>query len=107
MQTEGQHEVPVLRAGQGHGEVIVDALLQLVQHGQAVRRRKVNLRLAHRIGDARTLQGMNGHDEPSTARKRGAEPVRSRQSAVRILSSLCARRETFPATETACLPLSH
>jgi hypothetical protein len=30
--------------------VIVDAFLELVQHGEAVRRREVHARLAHRVG---------------------------------------------------------
>ena len=61
MQAEGKDQIAVVAAGNGHGEVVVDSLFQLVQHGQAVRCGEVHLRLRHRIDRTRRRQWMNRH----------------------------------------------
>jgi hypothetical protein len=50
MQPERQDQVAVFVAGDSAGEVIVDALFELVQHGEAMCGGELDLRLPHRIG---------------------------------------------------------
>jgi hypothetical protein len=56
MQAEGQDQVAIVLARHGDGEVVVNALLELVQHRKAVRSSKVDFCLLNRISSQR-LQG--------------------------------------------------
>jgi hypothetical protein len=60
VQAEGQDQVAIVAAGHGDREVVVDAFLELVQHGEAVRGGQVDPGLAHRVGGGRN-QRVNGH----------------------------------------------
>ena len=61
VQAERQDQVAVLVPRHGDREVVVDALLELVQHRKAVRSGEVDLGLADRVGRGRCYQGMDGH----------------------------------------------
>jgi hypothetical protein len=50
MQTEGQQQVLIGTARDDHGEVIVDAFFQAIEHCQTQGRGQVNFRLPNRIG---------------------------------------------------------
>src|SRR5688500_14485778 len=60
VQAEGKDEIAIVVAGDRHREMIVDTLLQLMQHGEPVSGREMDLCLPQRIGGRRN-QGMNGH----------------------------------------------
>ncbi len=64
VQAERQDQVAVVVAGDGDGEVVVDALFQFVQNRKAVRGGEVDLGLCDRIDGARGRQWVNGHDGP-------------------------------------------
>jgi hypothetical protein len=61
VQPERQDEVLPVAARHGHREVVVDAFLELVQDGEAMRRGEVDARFGDGIRDARRDQGADGH----------------------------------------------
>ncbi|MNC86871.1 hypothetical protein D3C83_25570 [compost metagenome] len=61
VQAEGQDQVAVVAPRHGDGEVVVDALLQLVEHGEAVRGGEMDLRLPDGIDGAGGGKLVHGH----------------------------------------------
>jgi hypothetical protein len=64
VQAERQNQVLVVAPRHGDREVVVDALLEVVEHGEAMRRSELDFRLRDRIDCARGRQGVDGHDGP-------------------------------------------
>jgi hypothetical protein len=50
--------------GHRHREVVVDALVEVVQHRESVRRGQIDPRLRYGIGGRRRGESVKGHGEP-------------------------------------------
>ncbi len=64
VQPERQDQVAVVAARHGHREMVVDALLEIVQHGETVGRGEVYFRLGQRVEFACGGKRMDGHRAP-------------------------------------------
>ena len=61
VQAKGQNKKAISGAWNGHREVVVDTLIQLVQHREAVRCSKIDSSLTDGVDVARRRKGMHGH----------------------------------------------
>ena len=64
MQAEGQHRITMLVARDGNGKVVVDTFFELLQRGEPMHGREIDLRLMDRIWMGRGSKLRDGHDRP-------------------------------------------